>query len=224
MHLCPNCQKIDWDDRLRRAAAHSKAGGKYKAYCPYCTHVDRTRVLLPHAANHMCERCAKLRNECEACGESTLELNAQASLDTFESLFDSFVTLVKVYGLSAARGLLMDRTPQGGSFPPEQCLGETESVHVETLVDLSLELVDSQSAQQHYYYRRKRPIWSLVWGQIGFTVRPPRCETCHPPPRSSPAMVRAIHCGHWTAGHEAAWCLPCAVEHRTCSVCEASTE
>lgn len=224
MHLCTNCQKIDWDDRLRKAEVHSKALGKHRAYCPHCTHVDRTRFLLPHPANSMCERCAKMRNECEACGKSTLESATQASIESFEALFDSFVSLVKTYGFNPARSLLTVRRDRPEDFPLEQRFDESESAHIDALVGLELGLVDSQMTEQRYYYRRKRPIWTLVWGQLGFNARPPRCESCPPPPRSPPAMVRAERCGHWTAGHQAAWCLPCAVERRACSVCEASTE
>lgn len=213
MHLCANCQTIDWDDRIRKDQEHAKNGGKYKAYCPRCTHVGGGRVRLPHSAHAMCDVCAKERNECQACGTSTLKAAAQASVEAFETLFDAFVTLVKTYGATAARKLLS-----------EAALAKEEAAHVATLVALDVGEVDSAQPHQKYRYRLRRPIWTKVWGQLSFAGRPPRCESCAPPPRSAPAMTRAERCGHWTAGREAAWCLPCAVERRLCACCETSTE
>jgi len=210
MHLCNDCQKIDWDARIRVDQEHAKNGGKVRANCPHCTHVGGARVRLPHSAHAMCDVCAKKRNECQACGASTTE---QASSEAFETLFDAYVTLVKTYGATTARKLLSGAD-----------LSKEEAEHVATLVALDVSEVDSSQPHQKYHERLRRPIWTKVWGQLGFNGRPPRCEGCPPPPRNAPAMVRATHCGHWTAGHQAAWCLPCAVEHHQCSVCETSTE
>ena len=177
MHFCTNCQAVGWEKRIKDDLKHSKRGGNVKTNCPYCTYVGGARVVLPHPAHSMCDVCAKARNECQACGASTLTTLDQASQEAFE-----------------------------------------------TLVALDVGLVDSAQADQPYHYRLKRPIWTKVWGPLGFSSRPPRCGDCPPPPRNAPAMVRAAQCGHWTAGHEAPWCLPCAVERRVCACCETSTE
>lgn len=213
MHLCTNCQTIDWDARIRTDRQRATSSGTLKAYCPHCTQIGGGRTVLPYASHVACERCAALRNECQACGASTLSTLEQASQEAFETLFDAYVTLVKTYGATIARKLLSDAN-----------LDAREAPHAATLIVLDVGLVDSAQAHQPYHYRLMRPIWTTVWGPLGFNSRPPRCENCPPPPRSAPVMVRAGDCGHWTAGHIAAWCLPCAVARRVCACCETSTE
>ncbi|MEK7545877.1 MAG: hypothetical protein AAB554_02250 [Patescibacteria group bacterium] len=210
MHLCTNCQTVDWEKRIEDDLKLSKNGGKVKANCPYCTHVGGGRVRLLHSSHSLCDVCAKERGECQACGASTGDLAAK---EAFEALFDAYVTLVKTYGATAARKILTDAT-----------LAKEEEPHVATLVALDVGEVDSAQPHQRYHYRLKRGIWTKVWGQLSFAGRPPRCARHGPPPRNAPAMVRAEKCGHWTAGHRAKWCLVCAVEHRQCADCETSTE
>jgi hypothetical protein len=106
----------------------------------------------------------------------------------------------------------------------EATLSPDEAYHAPTLIAMDVGLVDSAQPSQRYHYRLRRPIWTKVWGMLTFSVRPPRCANCPPPSRYAPSMVRASGCGHWTAGEQAAWCLPCAVEQRICSVCETSTD
>jgi len=224
MHLCTNCQSIDWGKRIDDDLKLSKRGGGVRTNCPYCTHVGGARVRLPHISHVMCDVCAKERSECQACGASTLSTPEQARMAAFEGLFDAYVTLVKTYGATTARKLLLERRNGAADFPREQRFSKAEDEHVDAIVAIALDLVDSSQPHQKYHYRLKRPIWTKVWGSVGFDARPPRCEGCLSPGRSAPAMTRAEKCGHWTAGAQAAWCLPCAVERRLCSCCETSTE
>ncbi len=219
MHLCDTCKTVDWDARIAQARVHEQHGGRHKAYCPHCTHIGGARVLLPHASHTMCEHCAVKREECQACGASTLPTPEQARREAFETFFDAFVTLVKTFGITPAVQLVLEKLALS-----EHGFSPTEAAVAAEVAAIPLELVDSVQAHERYNYRRKRPIWTKVHGQLTFGTAPPRCADCTAPPRSRPAMVRATRCGHWTAGEAAEWCLPCAVAHAQCASCCAPTE
>jgi|GEM_PF-2949115 len=212
MHLCEPCRASrDWvaDPVVKTKIALNlqQTDENRKARCATC------RNLIRNPMFQLCARCAEKSGLCQACSTATRATPEQVADEAFETLFDAFVTLVKTYGASTARKLLSE-----AELSPE------EAPHAATLVALDVGQVDAAQPHYRYHYRLRRPIWTKVWGQLGFDARPPRCEECAPPPRGAPAMTRAANCGHWTAGHGAAWCLPCAVEHRACSVCETSTE
>jgi hypothetical protein len=212
MHLCEPCAASrDWAAdpvvRTKIALNLQQTDENRKARCVDCS------VLIRNPMFRCCAKCAAKAGLCQFCSGPTGATEALQDALDFETLFDAYVTLVKTYGVRTARCLL-----SAAALEPH------EAPHVATLVELDVGLVDSHQPHQRYHYRLKRPIWTNVWGQLGFDCRPPRCGDCAPPPRNDPAMVRAEKCGHWTAGRRAAWCLPCAVARRACSVCEASTE
>ena len=218
MHLCNPCKSVDWDARIAQYKTRPPGDGSPRVYCPYCTHIGGARVELVYYTHSMCERCAASKNECQACGASTLSETELGRQDVFETLFDAFVTLVKSYGITSAAQLMREKlaSSKDGFSPAEAAVAEK-------IAAIPLDLVDSMQPHQIYHYRHKRPIWSRVFGQILRDTPPARCANCRRPSRWHPAMTRAARCGHWTAGEAAAWCLPCAVHHGECAFCRAST-
>ncbi len=212
MHLCEPCASSrDWVNdpvvKTKIALNLQQTDENRMARCATC----RTRIRNP--LFQLCAKCAEKACLCQACSGATAPSPQHVVDEAFETLFDAFVTLVKTYGADPARKLLAE-----AELSPE------EAPHVATLVALDVGQIDAPKPTYRYHYRLQRPIWTKVWGQLSFTSRPPRCENCPPPPRAPAMASRAANCGHWTAGHGAKWCLPCAVEHRECSVCETSTE
>ncbi|WKZ29463.1 MAG: hypothetical protein QY323_01890 [Patescibacteria group bacterium] len=220
MHLCETCRaerEWDTDESVRWQIAANLARSERdpaKARCAECTQIGSgAPTFIRNPLFQICRKCAERLDQCQHCRKPMSSSSVAGCGEVFETLFDAYVTLVKTYGRSTARTLLAAAD-----------LSSAEALHVPTLVELDVGLVDSMQPHQRYHYRLKRDIWTKVWGQLGFSVVPPRCEACPPPARAAPAMVRAAHCEHWTAGSSAVWCLPCAVLNRQCAICETSTE
>lgn len=201
MHLCTGCQSVDWDARILKDQEHARRGGKLKAFCPHCTHLDGTRVRLLHSAHSLCEVCAKARNECQACGRSTLSGEETAAAEAFARLADHYTVIVKLRGVSS---------PTAAAFREMQ----SDDVRTE-LKRLTVGDLDKRVPE--------RPLMAKLFGprRLPDLVRL-HCDDCAEEP-PSPAFGQGINCGHFVFAAHQAWCLHCALEKKRCSTCGATT-
>lgn len=208
MHLCDDCAgSRDWaSDPIVRTKTRLQAGADEprKVRCGTC------RGVLPHALFKLCGSCASRSALCQHCGKSTLTPERQEDLrrkaeakERFQELLDLFTCSRKIFGIARTRELFATHREALGAEMVDRALG------------LNADALENEPE------RRKRPIWTRVYGTLRFGTPPPRCDGCAP--LRTPRYCRASECGHWTVGLAARWCFPCAVERGQCATCSIPT-
>lgn len=195
-HLCTRCKdKRDWEnDPYVKSLMAIERGKpeKDRHRCGYCGEPLANIFFKLHTT------CAKQEGQCQCCTK-TMRVEGAADPGDWEEVVDFFTLLVKSYGITPARRLVMASS-----------IWETQLEVVSKLINLTLHNLDEES-------RLDRPVWKKVLA--GRIMRNRYCQNCPPPSANYPAIGHAEKCGHLVVGEKAEWCALCAADQFVCEIC-----